>query len=319
MTEEQTKGAGTAGGQQDDYAKIEGALQRSPRGRWFLAEYARRNRNADTALVLAAIERLESVVKSGAEDMRSSQDATPAEAETAAGALPLAGLKENVEIASRDVAAMEQATKDATADILIATESIQDFTWQMRDTGIDRHVCGTIERHTADIYAACTFQDVVHQRKANALHLLRLMAETLEAALGGASGSDDRAASSSSAAESFDALLSDIAPSAESDEAELEIPLAPEFVADEDATEQLADETNRDETEGVRENVAIPEDIPATVPADSAQSGSLPPASEPLVQTGPPAFEASEIAGREGHLAALSNRLDSTKRAVLFG
>ena len=35
----------------------------SARGRWFLEEYARRNRNADTKLVLSAIERLERLVR----------------------------------------------------------------------------------------------------------------------------------------------------------------------------------------------------------------------------------------------------------------
>ena len=41
------------------YDAICATMMESARGRWFLDEYARRNRNADTAMVLAAIERLE--------------------------------------------------------------------------------------------------------------------------------------------------------------------------------------------------------------------------------------------------------------------
>ncbi|MFC5068247.1 hypothetical protein [Flaviflagellibacter deserti] len=43
----------------EDYEAIEAAVMDTARGRWFLAEFARRNRNADTALLLDAIERIE--------------------------------------------------------------------------------------------------------------------------------------------------------------------------------------------------------------------------------------------------------------------
>ncbi|MCB8821179.1 FUSC family protein [Microvirga rosea] len=42
-----------------DYEAIEAAVLETSRGRWFLREYARRNRNADTQAVLAAIAGLE--------------------------------------------------------------------------------------------------------------------------------------------------------------------------------------------------------------------------------------------------------------------
>ncbi|MBP0582860.1 hypothetical protein J8I29_26270 [Labrys sp. LIt4] len=56
---------------EEDYGAIEAAVMETARGRWFLAEYARRNRNADTEAVLAAIRRLERLVHSaGALDAR---------------------------------------------------------------------------------------------------------------------------------------------------------------------------------------------------------------------------------------------------------
>lgn len=43
----------------DDYDRIEEAVMETARGRWFLAEFARRVRAGDTQKILAAIERLE--------------------------------------------------------------------------------------------------------------------------------------------------------------------------------------------------------------------------------------------------------------------
>ena len=42
-----------------DYQTICTALSESARGRWFLSEYARRNRTADTDVLLAALDRIE--------------------------------------------------------------------------------------------------------------------------------------------------------------------------------------------------------------------------------------------------------------------
>jgi hypothetical protein len=48
-----------------DYDAIEAAVMETARGRWFLGEYARRNRNADTEAVLAQLRRLEETVREG--------------------------------------------------------------------------------------------------------------------------------------------------------------------------------------------------------------------------------------------------------------
>ena len=45
-----------------DYAAVEAVLIESARGRWFLGEYARRNRTADTAMLFDAIAKLELAV-----------------------------------------------------------------------------------------------------------------------------------------------------------------------------------------------------------------------------------------------------------------
>ena len=45
-----------------DYEAIESAIMESARGRWFLSEYARRNRHADTNMLLSAINKLKEVI-----------------------------------------------------------------------------------------------------------------------------------------------------------------------------------------------------------------------------------------------------------------
>src|ERR1700733_12644585 len=42
-----------------DYDAIREAFMETTRGRWFLGEYAKRNRNADTSMVLDAVARIE--------------------------------------------------------------------------------------------------------------------------------------------------------------------------------------------------------------------------------------------------------------------
>src|SRR5260221_14340174 len=44
---------------EEDYEAIREAFMETSRGRWFLGEYARRNRNADTRMVLDAVARIE--------------------------------------------------------------------------------------------------------------------------------------------------------------------------------------------------------------------------------------------------------------------
>ena len=67
MSNEPDVQSGSAAGPHNDaeYNAVYAAVTATERGRWFLAEYANRNRSADTDLVLAAIARLEAAINSG--------------------------------------------------------------------------------------------------------------------------------------------------------------------------------------------------------------------------------------------------------------
>src|SRR5664279_4822617 len=47
---------------EQDYDAISEAFMETSRGRWFLGEYAKRNRNADTRMVLDAVARIEQTI-----------------------------------------------------------------------------------------------------------------------------------------------------------------------------------------------------------------------------------------------------------------
>src|SRR5580704_2845843 len=47
---------------EEDYEAIREAFMETARGRWFLDEYAKRNRNSDTRMVLDAVARIEQTI-----------------------------------------------------------------------------------------------------------------------------------------------------------------------------------------------------------------------------------------------------------------
>jgi hypothetical protein len=73
-----------------DYEVLVSALSQSARGRAFLEEYARRSRHADTSMLLAAIARLEALVRAQSQPA-AAEPACPAPPAPAAD--PLATLK----------------------------------------------------------------------------------------------------------------------------------------------------------------------------------------------------------------------------------
>src|SRR5438034_10096154 len=58
---------------EEDYAAIAEAFMETSRGRWFLTEYAKRNRNADTRMVLDAVARIGQSLVSQKEETLSAQ------------------------------------------------------------------------------------------------------------------------------------------------------------------------------------------------------------------------------------------------------
>jgi hypothetical protein len=62
----------------EDYDRIEAAVMETVRGRWFLLEYARRQRAAETERLVQAVDRLERYVAARVEDQQEPADPAPA-------------------------------------------------------------------------------------------------------------------------------------------------------------------------------------------------------------------------------------------------
>ncbi|MEP6839312.1 MAG: hypothetical protein ABJA75_14735 [Bradyrhizobium sp.] len=101
---------------EEDYAAISEAFMETSRGRWFLTEYAKRNRNADTRMVLDAVARIEqSLVAQKEETLAAQRDNLAAQQESlAAQQESLAAQKESL-AAQQHAAAAEAANLAAAA------------------------------------------------------------------------------------------------------------------------------------------------------------------------------------------------------------
>ncbi len=165
-----------------DFGAIEAAVMETERGRWFLAQYAQRNRNADTNLLLDAIGKLESAISGE----RSMQQIERVRFDLVEMAKTIALLK--IEVATPGVDGAEasrfdeatealdaivRTTESATSSILEAAEQIQEAAWALREGGSDQKMCDTLDRRAADIYTACTFQDLTAQRTQKVVRTLR--------------------------------------------------------------------------------------------------------------------------------------------------
>lgn len=175
----------------NEYDAIERAVMESPRGRSFLAEFARRIRAGETDRLIAAIERLYEAaigsrsailadhVRRDLEDMRRSIEETrndivaikPREAFSARFATP------------NDLDALATASERATRDMLAAVERLQALGDELRGQDADADLCDEIETHARGIFMASSFQDMTGQRTARLVTALRYLEQRLAAVL----------------------------------------------------------------------------------------------------------------------------------------
>jgi len=173
-----------------NYAAIEAALAQHPRGRWFLAEYARRNRTADTQTLLEAITKLEMAVLRPQRQQESSHVLSELVAMSEAIArtrreisqiTPPSKLDAHLVNATEELDQVVEATETATSEILQAAEEIQEVGWTLRERGNEAELCDMLDQRTTDIYTACSFQDITGQRTAKVVQTLRFIEQRINA------------------------------------------------------------------------------------------------------------------------------------------
>jgi hypothetical protein len=137
-----------------DYEAIRDAFMETSRGRWFLGEYAKRNRNADTSMVLDAVARIEQAL---AAQQRLQQQHEIQAAEQSALPEALASIRNAVTGAEAAAAtaldglALEQNLTPIRKGLRI----IREISWRWREIGADSRICDLIDSQVVAIEATC--------------------------------------------------------------------------------------------------------------------------------------------------------------------
>ena len=131
-----------------DYAAIREAFMETSRGRWFLGEYAKRNRNADTSMVLDAVARIEDALAA----QRQQQPAPDNRFEEA-----LAAFRNVVDQADATVSATLDglALEQNLAPILKGARIVREISWRWREIGADSRICDLLDSQVGAIEAGC--------------------------------------------------------------------------------------------------------------------------------------------------------------------
>jgi chemotaxis protein CheZ len=175
--------AGAVSFPREQYEALEDAVMESARGRWFLAEYARRNRAADTMLLLDALKKLESVA---AATPRPSADVEglaaaikEARAEIAAihnDRLPDGGY------VSADPGLFSRITSDArsaASEIVKRSMSLRVVAGGLKASTVEEEHVRAVEANAHSLETLSWSQEVLSERIAKAMGLLSHIDEAL--------------------------------------------------------------------------------------------------------------------------------------------
>jgi hypothetical protein len=132
---------------EEDYEAIREAFMETSRGRWFLTEYARRNRNADTEMVLDAVARIEETLAA----QRQPPPAPDRSADVLAAVRSAVAQAEDGASMALDGMALEENL----APILKGARIIKEISWRWREIGADPRICDLIDSQVSAIEAGC--------------------------------------------------------------------------------------------------------------------------------------------------------------------
>src|ERR1700738_333093 len=127
-----------------DYDAIREAFMETARGRWFLGEYGKRNRNADTSMVLDAVARIEATIA--------------AQKQVPTNELPNALVLIRAMIGDAKASALKTMSgSDAEAALDAVnkgTRIIREISWTLREYGTDARICDMLDAQVSAIDAS---------------------------------------------------------------------------------------------------------------------------------------------------------------------
>src|SRR6201995_4458234 len=132
---------------EEDYDAIREAFMETARGRWFLDEYAKRNRNADTRMVLDAVLRIGETIA----EQRQAPAPEDRRAEMLSAIRSAVGDAEQTASAALDGFGLE----DKLAPIRRGARIVKEISWRCRDIGADSRICDLLDSQVGAIEAGC--------------------------------------------------------------------------------------------------------------------------------------------------------------------
>lgn len=147
-----------------DFEAIRDAFVETARGRWFLDEYAKRNRNTDTAMVLEAVARIEHSLAVQKEEQQRQALSEPPPGEAPSNEPPSNALPEAMTAVRAIVAAAREsaasvlagpAFEEAMAPSRKCARVIREIAWGLRESGADGRICALLDSQVDAINAAC--------------------------------------------------------------------------------------------------------------------------------------------------------------------
>jgi uncharacterized coiled-coil protein SlyX len=142
---------------EQEYRAIEAALLNNPRGRWFLAEHGRRARRLDTAVLEAAIERLQNSIRQ--------PPALLGQLRNEVEQLREFILETRNELMSRPPRVDSDAPSNSPPDgILRAAEELHELAWTLQTNDVNTEACEKIARQASAIYALSVRQALESER-----------------------------------------------------------------------------------------------------------------------------------------------------------
>jgi chemotaxis protein CheZ len=160
---------------ESDYDALLRTVTGTARGRWFLAEYARRNRNADTRLVLGAIERMERVFR-GEQGRQLRQD-------TRTEQLDMAKAITQAPTNAESAGASADEEPPNTTDVFTAAQRLQEVAWTMRERGMDVSICDQVAELSGTVLQAPALRGATRERTEKLGDVLRHLERRIETML----------------------------------------------------------------------------------------------------------------------------------------
>jgi hypothetical protein len=130
-----------------DYEAIREAFMETARGRWFLGEYAKRNRHADTRMVLNAVARIERLLEAAQQPPPGTRSPEI-----------LAILSDAVDQAAEAAASAADglATEQRLAPIRKSARILKKLSWRWREIGGESRICDAIDCEVDAIQESCS-------------------------------------------------------------------------------------------------------------------------------------------------------------------